>query len=204
MKTLIFDMVSIHPITSTVINLFICVVVISAMYIMISNIIGISKNKKKHRRIILVGKMAAGKDYMKSIFTSKGFTQEVSYTSRKPRPGEMDGSDYIFITKHQFEKFIKEDFFKQYVLFGGNYYGTSKLQWNTKDVFIMTPSGVANLTANDRKDSFVMYIDVPQEIRIQRLHKRNMTEEEIADRIKLDEMNFDGYTDYDIKINQDF
>lgn len=50
----------------------------------------------------------------------------VSYTSRKPRKDEVNGKDYFFITKEEFEKDINADIFLEYAVVYGNYYGTSK------------------------------------------------------------------------------
>ncbi|OOF83218.1 guanylate kinase [Rodentibacter ratti] len=50
----------------------------------------------------------------------------VSHTTRAPRPGEIDGVHYYFVSKEEFESLIKQDLFLEYAtVFGGNYYGTS-------------------------------------------------------------------------------
>ncbi|MDC2825362.1 guanylate kinase [Rodentibacter pneumotropicus] len=52
----------------------------------------------------------------------------VSHTTRDPRPGEIDGVHYYFVSKEEFESLIKQDLFLEYAtVFGGNYYGTSLL-----------------------------------------------------------------------------
>lgn len=45
-------------------------------------------------------------------------------TTRKPREGEVDGQDYFFVSKEEFEKRIKENGFLEYADFVGEYYGT--------------------------------------------------------------------------------
>ena len=50
----------------------------------------------------------------------------VSYTTRPPRSNEVDGVDYHFIKKEQFEKLIKENKFYEYAKIFENYYGTLK------------------------------------------------------------------------------
>jgi guanylate kinase len=47
-------------------------------------------------------------------------------TTRAPRPGEVEGVDYFFVSKEEFEKRIKENKFLEYAMFVGNYYGTPK------------------------------------------------------------------------------
>lgn len=48
----------------------------------------------------------------------------ISATTRKKRPGEVDGKDYYFFTKEQFEEFIEQNKFAEYANYAGNYYGT--------------------------------------------------------------------------------
>ena len=64
---------------------------------------------RNHKRIILVGKAASGKDHLRKRFESRGFKYSVSYTTRPPREGEIDGKDYFFITDEQAKKIFKSD-----------------------------------------------------------------------------------------------
>ena len=48
----------------------------------------------------------------------------VSYTTRKPRKGERDGSDYYFIGKKEFKARIDDERWAEWALVYGNYYGT--------------------------------------------------------------------------------
>lgn len=57
---------------------------------------------------------------------NKDFILSVSCTTRNPRPGEVDGVNYFFLTKEEFKKNIKEDKFLEHAQFAGNYYGTKK------------------------------------------------------------------------------
>jgi guanylate kinase len=52
------------------------------------------------------------------------FCYSVSMTTRKPREGEVDGQDYFFVSREEFEKRIKENGFLEYAEFVGEYYGT--------------------------------------------------------------------------------
>jgi guanylate kinase len=157
-------------------------------------------NKPKSR-IILVGKAAAGKDHLRKILEGRGFRYGVSYTTRPPRQGEIDGRDYYFLEENEFKTLIEQGFFYEYVTFNGWFYGTSKEQWfQTDDVFIMTPTGINKLHAADRKHSFIIYIDVPVDIRRSRLCERNDNDDSIERRIKADENDFANFTDFDIRI----
>ena len=52
----------------------------------------------------------------------------VSYTTRKPRPGEVNGKDYFFVDRETFERMIEEGDFLEWAEVYGNLYGTSKSQ----------------------------------------------------------------------------
>ncbi len=51
----------------------------------------------------------------------------VSATTRKPRPGEVDGREYSFITKKKFKRMIDAGEFIEYANYAGNYYGSPLL-----------------------------------------------------------------------------
>ena len=52
----------------------------------------------------------------------------ISYTTRAPRPGEVDGREYHFVDRARFEKMIAAGEFLEHANVYGNYYGTSR-QW---------------------------------------------------------------------------
>jgi guanylate kinase len=157
--------------------------------------------KGNKSRIILCGKAASGKDHLRKILEGRGFNYGVSYTTRPPRPGEIDGKDYYFLEENEFRTLIEQGFFYEHVTFNGWFYGTSKDQWfTTDDVFIMTPSGIGKLHAADRKNSFIIYIDIPTEIRRERLKQRNDNNDSIERRLEADDRDFLNFNDYDIKI----
>lgn len=54
----------------------------------------------------------------------------VSYTTRRPRPGEIDGKDYIFVNEDTFKGMIENDEFAEWAEVHGNYYGTSRKALN--------------------------------------------------------------------------
>ena len=160
---------------------------------------------KNHKRIILVGKAASGKDHLRKRFESHGFKYAVSYTTRPPREGEIDGKDYIFISEDESKVLIESGFFYEYVIFNGWVYGTSVSQFYNDDLFIMTPAGVSHIKPEDRLSSFIIYTDIEMSIRMTRLANRNMPGDSMDRRIKADEVDFKDFSDYDLKVtNPDF
>ena len=158
-----------------------------------------------HKRIILVGKAASGKDHLRKKFESKGFKYAVSYTTRPPREGEVDGKDYIFISDETANKMVHDGLFYEYVYFNGWLYGTTNQQFYSDDLFIMTPAGISHIKPEDRLTSFIIYTDIEMSIRMTRLANRNMPGDSMDRRIKADELDFTNFNDYDLRItNPDF
>ena len=71
-----------------------------------------------------VGKGTVLKEFMNR--NSDDFMLSVSCTTRKPREGEVDGINYFFVTREEFEKAVQEDKFLEHAEFAGNCYGTKK------------------------------------------------------------------------------
>jgi guanylate kinase len=79
--------------------------------------------------IVLSGPSGVGKGTVrKALFEMEGhdLVYSVSMTTRPPREGEIEGEDYYFVTKEEFERRIREDQFLEYAEFVGNYYGTPR------------------------------------------------------------------------------
>lgn len=77
---------------------------------------------------MISGPSGAGKStLLKRLFAEypDTFGFSVSHTTRKPRPGEVDGKDYNFTTVEDFKKMIEANEFIEHANFSGNYYGTS-------------------------------------------------------------------------------
>lgn len=84
---------------------------------------------KKGFLIVYSGPSGVGKGtILKEVLPIKSLklSYSVSMTTRKPRKGEVDGKDYFFVSKKQFEKAIKDGELLEYAKFVDNYYGTPK------------------------------------------------------------------------------
>lgn len=159
------------------------------------------KNNKPKSRIVLCGKAASGKDYLRKILCNRGYSYGISYTTRPAREDEVDGRDYYFLEESEFLNLIEKGFFYEHISFNGWLYGTSKNQWYIDDdVFIMTPAGISHIKPKDRKSTFIIYIDIPIDIRRERLHNRNMPGDSLERRMYADERDFENFTDFDMKI----
>ena len=79
--------------------------------------------------IVLSGPSGVGKGTVrKALFEmpEQEFVYSVSMTTRPPRPGEVDGVDYYFVSREEFERQIAAGNLLEYAEFVGNYYGTPK------------------------------------------------------------------------------
>lgn len=77
--------------------------------------------------IILSGPSGVGKGTIRKYFETDerlNLAYSTSMTTRKPRAGEVDGRDYFFSTREDFEKAIQEGGLLEWAEFVGNYYGT--------------------------------------------------------------------------------
>lgn len=152
------------------------------------------------KRIILVGKAASGKDHARKILEAYGAKYAVSYTTRPPREGEVDAKDYFFLDPAEFEHMINKDEMYEYVEFNGWYYGTTNKQMAECNAFIMTPLGLSHLTPQDRKESFVVYFNIDETIRRDRMSVRQGNADSVERRIIADEEDFSLYTNHDLVI----
>jgi guanylate kinase len=155
---------------------------------------------ENNKRTILVGKAASGKDYLRKRFESRGFKYAVTYTTRPPREGEVNGKDYFFISEDESKRLIESGFFYEYVIFNGWVYGTSVSQFYASDLFIMTPAGISKIKPEDRLNSFIIYVDIDIQTRYDRLLNRDMPGDSVQRRIEADELDFSIFYDYDLRI----
>ncbi|WP_438317454.1 guanylate kinase [Sporosarcina sp. FA9] len=84
-------------------------------------------HKRRGLLIVLSGPSGVGKGTVrKELFTQPDTNYEysISMTTRSPRIGEVDGVDYFFKSRNEFEKLIEQGKLLEYAEYVGNYYGT--------------------------------------------------------------------------------
>ena len=84
--------------------------------------------KRKGILIIISGFSGAGKGTLVKRLVEKydGYALSISATTREPRPGEVDGREYFFLKKEEFERRISESRLIEYACYCDNYYGTPR------------------------------------------------------------------------------
>ncbi len=87
-----------------------------------------NKLKTRGQLVVISAPSGSGKDTVAKevIKTNKNAWISVSCTSRNPRPGEVDGKDYYFLSKEQFIEKIDKGELLEFAEYAGNYYGTPK------------------------------------------------------------------------------
>lgn len=154
------------------------------------------------KKIIIVGPGGSGKDYLRRRMVERGFTYGISHTTRPKRDGEVDGEDYYFTDRKFFED--NEDKFLELQTFNVWKYGITKKEFQEKDLFILSPAGLRSLPTEIREKCFVIYLNPPGKVRLERLNARNDADD-AERRFVGDIRDFFEFSDYDIIItNEDF
>lgn len=88
----------------------------------------------KGKLIVISGASGVGKGTVLGIMMEKrkDLSFSVSATTRPPRPGEIDGVHYYFISREKFAEMIAEGAFLEYDAHADNYYGTPRAQAEEK------------------------------------------------------------------------
>lgn len=156
-------------------------------------------------KIALVGAATSGKDYLRKRFMNRGFIYGVSCTTRPPRPGEVHGEDYYFLTQEEFQTHIDNGTFVEWQAFNDWRYGLTKEEFERCDVMILNAEAVNLLEDEYRQRLFVMYLNIPEETRRARLYQRNDKDDTIERRIEADNEQFGNFSNYDCIItNENF
>lgn len=120
------------------------------------------------------------------------FEFSVSATTRAMRPGEVNGKDYFFITKEEFERLIQQQELAEYEFFYDTYYGTLKREINRtlssghSMIFDVDVKGAQSIKRHYPNDTVQIFIAPPsREVLEQRLRNRK-TEDEATLRRRLE------------------
>ena len=157
--------------------------------------------------VILSSPSGAGKTTITKKLQQKyqNFKISVSHTTRKPRPNEVEGVDYFFVTKKEFEKKKeKNEFYEQAKIFD-NYYGTSKksvtniLEKKNDILFDIDWQGTQQLSKFSELNLVKIFILPPNKKELEnRLLQRNQDNKEIvAKRLGSFDVDATHWKEYD-------
>ena len=146
--------------------------------------------------IVLVGESASGKSSIeKFLVNNYEYKKVVSYTTRPPRDGEIDGVDYHFIDTEKFLRLKAEGFFAETAMYREWYYGTAKEDCTDDKIAVLTPHGLRQVSKIDSINATSFYINVPRRDRLIKILQRGDNIEEAYRRSLSDVGQFDGIED---------
>ena len=170
-----------------------------------------------HRRglmLVLSSPSGAGKTTLsrRLLQSDPGIVMSVSATTRSPRPNEVEGSDYFFVSEDQFKARIAADDFLEHALVFGNHYGTPrsavmKALADGRDVlFDIDWQGTQQLRQQARDDVVSIFVLPPSKEELERrLRLRAQDSEDVvARRMAKANDEISHWAEYDyIIINDD-
>ena len=166
----------------------------------------------KGKLVVISGASGVGKGTVLGHMMKKrqDLSFSVSATTRDPRPGEVDGVHYYFVTKARFEEMIAEGAFLEYDAHAANYYGTPRAQAEEKmehgSVLLdIEPKGAEQVKKADPRAKLIFIMPPSVEELEQRLRGRGDTsEEQIAMRMERAVWEMEQRSWYDhVVVNDD-
>ena len=171
-------------------------------------------SSKDGRMIILSSPSGAGKTTLvKKLSKEKKYKISVSHTTREPRINEVNGVDYFFVSKEDFNKMIKDNAFLEYAEVFENLYGSTKDQvfqdlengYNVLfDIDWQGTEQIKNQTLNYKLVTFFI-LPPSREVLHQRLISRGESNEKII-KMRMEQFDKDilHWKDYDfVVVNED-
>ncbi|BAY84859.1 guanylate kinase [Calothrix parasitica NIES-267] len=162
--------------------------------------------------IVLTGPSGVGKGTLMRLLLSRHpeLNYSISATTRPPRPGEVDGKDYYFISRDKFQRLIEKGEFLEWAEFAGNLYGTSR-----KPVIDLMKSGKSVLLEIELEGARQIRATFPELLSIfilpptfNELEKRirgrkKDSEDAISRRLKRAKEEIDSASEFDLQIVND-
>lgn len=168
--------------------------------------------KRKGILIIISGFSGAGKGTLVKRLVEKydGYALSISATTREPRPGEVDGREYFFLKKEEFERKIAESGLIEYACYCDNYYGTpreyvEKQLADGRDVILEIEIQGAMKVKKAFPETVLLFVTPPTagELKHRLTVRGTETEEVIDSRLRRAVEEADGMDQYDYLIIND-
>ena len=163
--------------------------------------------------IVFSGPSGVGKGTVRQeIFSTPDhkFESSVSMTTRAQRPGEVDGKDYFFRSREEFEELIRNGQMLEYAEYVGNYYGTPLTYVNETldkgiDVFLEIEVQGALQVKKKVPDAVFIFLTPPDlnELQERLVGRGTDSEEVIAQRIERAREEIALMSEYDYAIVND-
>lgn len=167
---------------------------------------------KKGILFVLSGPSGVGKGTVRErLFKEAGELQySISMTTRKKRPGEVDGVDYFYKTKEEFEALIEQKKLLEHAQYVGNYYGTPKEYVEEtlargQDVFLeIEVQGALQVQQNFPEAVFIfLFPPSLEELKNRIVNRGTESEELVLNRLKEAKKEIDLMYKYDYVVVND-
>jgi len=162
--------------------------------------------------IVLTGPSGVGKGTLmqKLLAQHPQLYYSVSATTRSPRPGEIDGKSYYFITPNSFQDLVAQGEFLEWAEFAGNYYGTPRaavleqIQLGRSVILEIELAGARQIKAS-YPDALSIFILPPSFLELEnRIRARGQdSDEAITRRLNRAKEEIKAASEFDIQIVND-
>ena len=157
--------------------------------------------------IILTGESGCGKSTTERLLCEKyGYSRAISHTSRSPRKGEVNGVDYIYVSRDEMMRLYDSGELIEYVNYNDNFYGLHKDNIKNDVIVVVEPNGLKQIKKIDGIDVTAIYLHTSEEDRKERMINRGDKMPDILKRLENDKTAFAGVTelaDYTLNISKD-
>lgn len=169
-------------------------------------------NDKKGCLFIISAPSGAGKTSLVKRITGElsACRVSISHTTRNKRPGEVDGTDYFFVSAEVFQDMLKQQAFLEYAQVFDNFYGTSKsnietlLAQGNNVILEIDWQGAQQVRALVPNSVSIFILPPSRDVLAQRLRSRGQDSENTITRRMLDAVNeMSHYDEYDYLIVND-
>ena len=161
-------------------------------------------------KVIIIGKAASGKDYLQKQLVSNGWIPLRQYTTRPKRPNEV-GDEYHFVSEEEFDSIQNKLMSVQ--TFNGWRYGFDIDEALASDVMIFSPANYFEMQLSSHIKSrnlllcsIIVYLDIDEDIRRDRLSKRyagGNEDDSLERRLQADAKDFEFFDGSDWNYNPD-
>lgn len=175
----------------------------------------------------ITGETCAGKSYLLDELVRRGIVNKIiSCTTRPIRTNEVEGKDYYFVNKNDFQWELDRNNLIEFVKFNDAWYGTTNKEFQNKidgkkpGVIIIEPNGIKIYEKICKEQNIRMlkiFVNTPEKVRLDRLNKRFLKELESSteDKFKLierfskrvraiEEYTWKSAYDYDLYVSGEY
>jgi guanylate kinase len=163
--------------------------------------------------VVISGPSGVGKDTIiqRLLELDPNLRYSVSYTTRAPRPGEVDGANYTFVSRQRFDELLAKGHFLEHASYDGNLYGTPAAPVKAAraaghDILLKIEVQGAEEVHKRARDGLFIFIAPPTNeelVRRQEL-RSSETHQDMTERRRIAEKEMTHARDYDhVVVNDD-